>query len=682
MTPTRSEPPLPTPGSAPRLGPLDVLLFAAWCGLAGGELEVAARVVYRVFSSTNRLYLMTRHFVWLVPLINLAVFVGVGALLAMATRRWPRRAGWWSPRLILAWALLPGLALAGRSIYVEAWLLVAVGVASRLAPALEQRPGTARRLMAMSLPVLLGLVAVQAGWAVGADRMWRWDDGGRPLPPAGSPNVLLVVLDTVRADHLSLYGYQRSTTPRLDRLAGRGIRFDRARASAPWTLASHANMFTGRWPHELGVEWNCPPRTEAPTLAEHLGSIGYATAGFAGNTFYCSYDSGLDRGFGHYEDHVLDWLGAARTDRTLNEVLKLIGGLGRFLPISYRTSLALSEGERKDAATVNREFLGWLSRRREPGRPFFAFLNYVDAHAPYLLPPGARSRFGPAPMTEAEMRFLGDDWTEANRRRFPRAARRLVRDAYDNCLAYLDDRVGDLIDDLRDRGVLDQTLIIVTADHGEGLGEHELFEHGESLYRTEIRVPLLIVLPAGRDRSDSPAVVDTPVSLRDIAATVADFVRPGAESPFPGRSLLRFSGTRATAAAGRPEGGDVVLSELASPNPSDPNGGRSPARRGPLVALAEGPLVYIRNRGDGTEELFNEGDDPDETSNLARDEAMGPVLERFRERARRASIGEAGAGRGDAGIGTKARKTVGLDEPHQSRDIAEATPAELLGQSP
>ena len=461
--------------------------------------------------------------------------------------------------------------------------------------------------------------------------------------------MLLIVLDTVRADHLSLYGYQRPTTPHLERLARRGIRFDRARASAPWTLASHANMFTGRWPHELGIEWNCPPRAEVPTLAEHLGSLGYATAGFAGNTFYCSYDSGLDRGFAHYEDYVLDWLGAARTDRTLNEVLKPIGGLGRFLPISYRTSLALSEGERKDAAIVNREFLDWLSRPREPGRPFFAFLNYVDAHAPYLLPPEAPHRFGPAPMTEAEMRFLGDDWTEADRRRFPRAARRLVRDAYDNCLAYLDERLGELIDDLRGRGVLDQTLVIVTADHGEGLGEHELFEHGESLYRTEIRVPLLIVLPAGRGRSAAPAVVDAPVSLRDIAATVAEFVRPGAESPFPGRSLLRLPGSREARACRvrRADGDDVVLSELASPNPSDPNQGRSPARRGPLVSLAEGDLVYIRNEGRWRRGVIQRAHDPDELSNLARDGAMGPVLRRFRDRLRRAKVGwGAGAARG------------------------------------
>ena len=110
----------------------------------------------------------------------------------------------------------------------------------------------------------------------------------------------------------------------------------------------------------------------------------------------------------------------------------------------------------------------------------------------------------------------------------------LARDSYDNCLAYLDERLGELFDALQRRGVLDRTLVIVTADHGEELGEHGLFDHGESLYRPEIRVPLLIVLPANRR---SPGVVRQVVSLRDLPATIVDLVGLAAGSPFPGRSL-------------------------------------------------------------------------------------------------------------------------------------------------
>ena len=175
--------------------------------------------------------------------------------------------------------------------------------------------------------------------------------------------------------------------------------------------------------------------------------------------------------------------------------------------------------------------------------------------------------------------------------------------------------------------MLDRTLLIVTSDHGEGMGEHDLFEHGESLYRPEIHVPLLIVLPSGQRAT---GVVREPVSLRDLPATILDLAGMGEGSSFPGRSLADLwrhpSPGRAPAAA------DVVISELPKPNPSDPNRGRSPGWRGPLISIAEGDFVYIRNQGDGTEELYNEHEDPGEVRNLSRVEAMQPVLERLRRR--------------------------------------------------
>jgi arylsulfatase A-like enzyme len=202
----------------------------------------------------------------------------------------------------------------------------------------------------------------------------------------------------------------------------------------------------------------------------------------------------------------------------------------------------------------------------------------------------------------------------------------LARDSYDNCLAYLDERLGELFDELQRRGVLDQTLVIVTADHGEGLGEHQLFDHGESLYRTEVRVPLVIISPAS---SRSTGVVDETVSLRDIPATITAFVSSATKSPFPGRSLTRLWRESPPASTDSGASG-AVLSELSSPNPLDPNQGRSPAYRGPLISLAEGDFVYIRNEGDGSEELFNERDDPREIDNRARSEPMLPLLRRFR----------------------------------------------------
>jgi arylsulfatase A-like enzyme len=177
--------------------------------------------------------------------------------------------------------------------------------------------------------------------------------------------------------------------------------------------------------------------------------------------------------------------------------------------------------------------------------------------------------------------------------------------------------------------VLDRTLVIVTSDHGEELGEHDLFDHGESLYRPEIRVPLLIVLPS---RSQHQAVVSETVSLRDLPATIVDLVGLGTGSPFPGRSLARIGYESSRGATPDTDDACWVFSQLASPNPALPNQGRSPGSRGSLSSLAEGDLVYIRNERDGTEELFNERDDPRELLNRAGVAAMQPVLRRFRER--------------------------------------------------
>ncbi len=626
-----------SPEAERRLLPFDVLVLSVWCGLIAGELEVAARLANRAFSTTHQFSMMTRHFVWLVPLINLVVFLGFGVLLALATRRWPARAGWWSPRLILTFALLPGLSVAVRGVYVEAWFLAALGVAFRVAPVLERHPAGARRWMKRSVPFLLGLVLLAASSILVGDRIKQWREDRRPFPPTGSPNLLLIVLDTVRADHLSVYGYQRSTTPTLERLAARGIRFDQARAAAPWTLASHASFFTGRWPHELGVQWLAPLEPKFPMLAEYLGAHGYATAGFVSNAGYCSYETGLDRGFTHYEDYILARAGSIRSAGLVDFAVKTFGKLTLAFDQGWLHRLRTDVGdwffspERKSAEQINRDFLDWFAERPQPGRPVFVFLNYLDAHTPYVLTPGARHRFGVNPETKAEFRDVLMDWDLLHKQKLPPRYSSLARDAYDNCVAYLDEQLGALFGELERRGVLDRSLVVIAADHGEGLGEHGLFMHGESLYRPEIRVPLLILTPAHRPAG---ALVRETVSLRDLPATIVDQIGLGNGSPFPGESLARLWAGPAT--GGTPVETGVALSELASPNPANPNKGRSRAARAPLISLAEGDFVYIRNEGDGLEELFNERDDPDELKNLAGDDAMRPVLRRFHDHLERA----------------------------------------------
>lgn len=622
-----------------RLRPLDILILSAWCGLAGGLLEVAARIVGKGLFASNHLQMMSRHFVWLVPLSDLVLFVVLGFFLALLAAIWRRFGRWLGPRLVIAMALLPALVLLLPWIHESAWFLFASGAAVRLAPAVERRATGLRRRLLVTFPALLSVVVALAGWRVGGQWLAERREAARPIPSGHPPNVILVTLDTVGADHLSLHGYKRQTSPVLEALAKSGIRFDEARSAAPWTLPSHASMFTGRWHHELNVDWMTPLDGTAPTLAEYLGEHGYATAGFVANTMSCSYDTGLGRGFTRYEDYPLVYALPFRTAwlvdqsfRVLSDVGLFVGrhfDVGPFRPLheSWLTPY-ISDWKRKDAASVSRAFLDWLSRRPQPDRPFFAFLNYYDAHAPYVLPAGAPYRFGMKPREAQHFIFLMEYWEYVDKLGLRPSYLELGRDCYDSCVAFLDEQLGALIVDLFRLRVLENTWLIVTADHGEGMGEHDLYGHGESVYRPEIHVPLLILPPSNR-RPPSGRVVRETVSLRDLPATIVDVTGQAGDSRFPGRSLASLWGDP----SGRRESTDrPVLSELPSPDPSNPNYGRSPAWHGPLVSLAEGDLVYIRNRGDGREELYNERSDPGEEHDLSREEAMKPSLERLRRR--------------------------------------------------
>src|SRR5262249_1623461 len=152
-----------------------------WCGLAAGLLEVGARVLCRWITPTNRLYQMSRHFVWLAPLTYLLLFLMMGLFLAAVTRLWPRRGGWLSPRLIVACAVAPALMVAGPQIYVEAWMLLALGIASRIVPMLERHAVGLPRWLPWSLPGLLALVLVIAGSIFARDWINERREARRPL---------------------------------------------------------------------------------------------------------------------------------------------------------------------------------------------------------------------------------------------------------------------------------------------------------------------------------------------------------------------------------------------------------------------------------------------------------------------------------------------------------------------
>jgi arylsulfatase A-like enzyme len=528
----------------------------------------------------------------------------------------------WVPGFLAILALL--LAIPG--LHWLATLILAAGLSSALTRRISSNEARFARMIRLTLPALvvalsliLGTAAGRAALAgkgfatLGRDEMTAVTRGRLAPKSEGRPNVLLIVLDTVRAESLSLYGAERKTSPRLVRLARRGVRFDQARAPAPWTLPSHATMFTGRWPHELNVGEHRPLDTRYPTLAEFLAARGYATAGFVANTYFCNSWYGLARGFDHYEDFHQEDVAVSVT-----ETLRC-SNLGRRL--LQWSGVSGVERTRKTAAQINRDFLDWLNRQE--GRPFFAFLNYFDAHSPYLLPAGCEHHFGTRPESPADEALLRD-WENRPRQGVSPRELALARDAYDDCIAYLDRELGNLFDRLQTLGVLDETLIVVTSDHGEHLGEHGLFGHGKSLYSQETRIPLIIVppggLPAGR-------VVEEPVSLRDLPATVADVVGGLQESPFPGRSL--------TSSWNIPEVGSAMpplspaISEVALRIGSSRNPNRPPAWKGPMSSLASGTWHYIRN-ADGVEELYNLRQDPGDVRDFAMHPEAAPELRRLR----------------------------------------------------
>ena len=575
----------------------------------------------RALSSTHRLYMMTRHFVWLVPLINLLVFLGLGVLLAWRRDAGPARAGWWSPRLIVALALLPVLVVAGPKIYVEAWLILASGDRVSRRPGAGAASGPCAAMAGAELSRSAGTGPDPGG----VDLRWRLAQAAaRSRPSLAAGRFAQRALD--RAGH----GAGRSPEPlrlsarhharRWSGWPARGIRFDEARATAPWTLPSHASFFTGRWPHELGVQWLTPLRGELPDAGRIPGGSRLCDRGFRrqyrlllvrhrpGSWLYSlrrlrprATRFPPDRRPGRRRREDVRRLDRSRLDQ---------GWFHRLRDVVH--DWFFSAG-RKSAEQINRDFLDWFARRREPGRPFFVFLNYFDAHTPYVLPPGARHRFGVNPETKDDFRDVLMDWGVVDKLRLPRRYWSLARDAYDNCVAYLDERLGELFDELQRRGVLDRTLVIITSDHGEGLGEHDLFDAW--------REPLPDRDPRAAPDPDCPRIArpgrwcarrSACATCRRPSSTWSAW-GPGRRSragrwpgcgPIPRRSRSR-----------RDRGSDLRARVAQSSRSQSRSIARLIGAR--LISLAEGDFVYIRNEGDGTEELFNERDDPRRDSPIA-----------------------------------------------------------------
>lgn len=606
--------PLKRPDRLWKLGAADIVRICLWVGLAVSTWDVGLLAV-RKFAWSQFLFANNDVF-WTTTVTHVVTFQLVGVPLVFSAWSNGSFATVRPVAFVLvfaaAWSLLaplPGLMAAAE-------VILAVGIATQLSRWIERRGDGFLRLVNCTWPVLAAGHLFVAVAIVGGN--WLSERNGLaalPPAPADAPNVLLIVLDTVAYDALDLgwpneRGLPQSSTPNLKRFAESGVNFRHAISPAPWTLPAHASMFTGRHVHEHHATWHRPPDDRFSTLAERLRSAGYLTGGFVGNNIYCSRETGLARGFLHYADYQLD----------LTRFLQSTP-FGTFILETVKRG-RIDRVERKSADDVTGPFFDWLDGHAAGspnGRPFFAFLNYFDAHDPYVAPPDY-ARHVPQ---EGADRTAIRDWWHIDKLTLTDQQVALGLYGYLDCINYLDDHLGRLLDALRQRGLLDSTIVIVTADHGEHFGDHQLFGHGNSLYQALVHVPLIVSCPG---RVPRETAVDQFVGLVDLPATVLELT--GRAADLPGCSLSRFWKPEESPAA------EPVIAELAGPSAFPPNHGASPIFSGPMRAVISGNLKYIR-AGD-EEELFDLAADPREEHNRAGSPEHRTELGALRELAERA----------------------------------------------
>ena len=572
MSPAEGAASAPTTADATPL-PLDVLATAVALGSAVGLTHVAVVYVRRHLLGTFTF--QSRDVLWMAPLGYTLVLLVPGLVVAAALFLPRRRPGWRALGVTLGFVAALGAGLLASAIHWWAITLLALGVALRFGAMLRARPVRWRSRLRAAAVVLSAAVVLVAGV-----EQLRRDRRPSAEAPNGAPNVLLIILDTVRAASMSLYGHERPTTPGLDAFARDAVVFDWAIAPAPWTLSSHASIFTGRPPGALSARWRHPLDDRAPVVAEAFRARGYATGGFVANPFYTHHESGLARGFDSYRDFEVSLsqilatttFGATASGKMLWR--ETWPGALRSAVRKFDLTVAPEPPfDRRSAEDVAGEFLDWQKALGQ--RPFFAFLNLFDAHDPYD---------PPAP------------WAE----KFPEV-RPVVRH-YEGGIAYMDHVLDSLFAELRRRGLLDRTIVVVTADHGEQFGEHGLSNHGNSLYLPLLHVPLVVRYPARLP----PGRVSAAVSLRDLAATLLDLADVDGEKLVDGESLVPVATGDARSAR------EVVAEteQLAGARR------KQPAERGDMAALLTDSLHFIRNE-DGTFELYAYRTDRDELHDVA-----------------------------------------------------------------
>jgi arylsulfatase A-like enzyme len=589
-----------------------VLGTAAAFGLATGLLEGGGLLLFRGFGWGNSRIPegVSPSIVWTSAAVNLGLFLILGVvvwLLQRAVRRlWVLRA------MLLVFSFLLFVDLLGVSgrIGPLGMIIFAAGLASFAGRWLYERWGEVSR-RAPLVSAVLAVIAVALFLGIEGRARSRESAAVQQLPEAaqGTPNVIVVVVDTLRADHMSSYGYSRHTTPYLEHMAQEGVQFEDAISPSSWTLPAHQSLLSGRYPHEHGQVREQMVNQSLPSLGRTLASKGYRTGAFSANTDFFCRRAGFAEGFQHFEDYF--YSAGDMVYRTF---------WGRLFFRTYVAELlGLDElPGRKKAADVNGETLRWISR--DSRRPFFAFLNYFDVHYPYVPEQPYRSKFADARQQEA----CRPSWAfRLNPLHRPTEFERLMQmspacfqvqvDQYDGGVVYVDQQIANLMSELQRAGLDRNTIVVVTSDHGESFREHGLVTHGTSLYRELIHVPLLVWWPGHVPAGEK---ISRPVSTASLPATILDLLDSDAHTDYPIPSLATLW-KQPSAESSWPD----PVSEMAQDIYIPP---QYPAYKGWLKSITDSQWHLIVAEHDGSE-LYDWPDDVAETRNLV-ESAQGKTV--------------------------------------------------------
>lgn len=576
-------------------GKTGLLLIAACFGLLCGLAEVITDWTFHIVPDRQGWKNdLLPEILWVAPLFNFCLFLSIGVGLILLNRVFAKVRRDVLGYAVFGWLASYGVLSKSGRLHQITCVVLAFALAVLVCRFTRVRREASNAFLARIL-ACLSLCVVLVILAGVANERRAESSGSRTAPvPYDAANILLITLDTVRADHLSSFGYSRPTTPNIDRIAREGVLFDKAFATASWTLPSHASIMTGRCLYEHRAS-NIPLSGQYPTLAEQLRSMGYATGGFIANSHYCTAKTGLSRGFSTYDDNFDTFTDMVRQTFYGKMLLDRLPLLGYYdLP------------GRKPAAEVNRELFSWLEANK--GVRFFAFLNYFDVHDPYIAPGRYLRRFTDHPSRGDVVNSLLFPRDFTGGKQLTEQETQAEVDNYDGSLAYLDNELGSLFERLKDMGLLDNTIVVITSDHGESFGNHGLYGHGNSLYSDLIHVPLIIRYPG---KVPKGLCVSQAVSLREIPATVMSLLGVDSQSPFPGKPLSEHWSAKASSSSG-PQ--DMAFAESLKGivhNPAYPLGRRSIMKS---LSTSKWHLILYE---EGKVELFRLDRDASESSNVA-----------------------------------------------------------------